>query len=66
MDGTVWWIEVISYGLIAVLGARLLWVKGRALIAAWQTYRAEPSAVQVMRMSMPHAHAHVHHDHHAS
>ena len=32
MDGTIWWIEVFSYGLIAALGARLLWVKGRAFI----------------------------------
>lgn len=53
MDGTVWWIEVISYSLIALLGARLLWVKGRALIGAWHKYRAGPEA----------AHSHEHHDH---
>lgn len=57
MDGTVWWIEVISYGLIALLGARLLWVKGRALIAAWHKYRAGPGAAH------DHAHGHAHHDH---
>jgi nickel/cobalt exporter len=55
MDGTVWWIEVVSYGLIALLGARLLWVKGRALIAAWQKYRAGPE--------LAHGHAHARHDH---
>jgi len=53
MDGTVWWIEVISYSLIALLGARLLWVKGGALIGAWHKYRAGPEA----------AHSHDHHDH---
>jgi nickel/cobalt exporter len=53
MDGTVWWIEVISYGLIVILGARLMWVKGRALIAAWQKYRAVPER----------AHDHAHHEH---
>ncbi len=71
MDGTVWWIEVISYGLIALLGARLLWVKGRALFAAWSKYRAGPD----VEHGHAHAHGHVHdhghshhhhaHDHHA-
>jgi nickel/cobalt exporter len=58
MDGTVWWIEVFSYGLIAFLGARLLWVKGRSFLSAIAKYRAtraEP-AVAV-------AHDHAHHDH---
>lgn len=55
MDGTVWWIEVVSYGLIALVGARLLWVKGLALIKAWQKYRAPVAA--------PHHH-HDHHHHH--
>jgi nickel/cobalt exporter len=55
MDGTVWWIEVISYSLIAVLGARLLWVKGRALLNAWTKYQTGPDAVQ--------GHGHAHHDH---
>jgi nickel/cobalt exporter len=58
MDGAVWWIEVISYSLIALLGARLLWVKGRALISAWNEYRAGPEAAH------DHAHhEHAHHDH---
>ena len=62
MDGTIWWIEVVSYGLIAVLGARLLWVKGRALIAAWSKYRAdkEPAHADAHH---GHAHAHAHSDH---
>jgi nickel/cobalt exporter len=58
MDGTIWWIEVVSYSLIAVLGARLLWVKGGALISAWNKYRAGPDAGD------GHAHHdHAHHDH---
>jgi nickel/cobalt exporter len=62
MDGTIWWIEVISYGLIAVLGARLLWVKGRALIAAWRKYRANEESAHTPAQ-LDHAHAHVHGDH---
>jgi nickel/cobalt exporter len=67
MDGTVWWIEVISYGLIALLGARLLWVKGRALVNAWQKYRAGPEpAYSHAQHAHAHAHAHTHaHDHQA-
>jgi nickel/cobalt exporter len=58
MDGTIWWIEVISYGLIAALGARLLWVKGRALISAWQKYRAEQEPVHSHALAHAHAHSH--------
>jgi nickel/cobalt exporter len=60
MDGAVWWIEVISYSLIALLGARLLWVKGRALISAWKKYRAGPEAAHD---HAHHGHAHAHHSH---
>jgi nickel/cobalt transporter (NicO) family protein len=68
MDGAVWWIEVISYSLIAVLGARLLWVKGRALINAWHRYRAGSEAAHT-HLHHDHAHGHAHghghqHDHH--
>jgi nickel/cobalt exporter len=51
MNEAVRYIELASYALIAAIGLRLTWVKGRALIAAW---RAQP----------PPAHAHHHHDHH--
>jgi nickel/cobalt exporter len=37
-------IEVLSYGLIILIGSRLLWVKGRALIAELGT-RHRPAAV---------------------
>ncbi len=61
MDGTIYWIEVFSYGLIALLGARLLWVKGRALIKAWHAYReAKPASAA---LAHAHAHSHAHHDH---
>jgi nickel/cobalt exporter len=64
MDGTIFWIEVVSYGLIAVLGARLLFVKGRALISAWKRYRDAPA---VHSPHAGHEHGHQHdHAHHAA
>jgi nickel/cobalt exporter len=39
---TVRIIEIVSYGLIMLLGARLLWVKGRSFIAALHALKAEP------------------------
>jgi nickel/cobalt exporter len=70
MNKAVQWIEVVSYGLIAVLGARLLWVKGRALIAAWRKYRAGPEAAAHSHAHAEahghgHGHAHAHADAHA-
>jgi nickel/cobalt exporter len=56
MSDVVRYIEIISYSLIALLGARLLWVKGRAAIAAFYGLQAEHEQFQ-------HAHAHAHHDH---
>jgi nickel/cobalt exporter len=35
-------IEIVSYGLIVLLGARLLWVKGRGFLAALRALKAEP------------------------
>jgi nickel/cobalt exporter len=60
MDGTVWWIEVVSYGLIALLGARLLWVKGRAFVKAWRRYRGQEEA----HGHACHGHEHHGHEHH--
>lgn len=54
MNEAVRVIEIVSYGLIAAVGARLTWVKGRALLAAW---RDRNDAHE------PHPHAHAHHDH---
>ncbi|ARP99887.1 nickel/cobalt transporter [Pseudorhodoplanes sinuspersici] len=69
MDGTVWWIEVVSYGLIAVLGVRLLWVKGRSFLNAIGKYRAaEAKPLTVAHHDEAnhlhsHAHDHAHDDH---
>jgi ABC-type nickel/cobalt efflux system permease component RcnA len=52
MGNTVRVIEIASYLLIAAIGARLLWVKGRAL---WQLLRPPKQA---------HAHQHDHHHDH--
>ncbi len=54
MGNTVRVIEVVSYGLIVLIGLRLLWVKGRAFL---RLLRGEAHA--------SHAHNHGrHHDHH--
>jgi nickel/cobalt exporter len=50
MGNTVRMIEVVSYALIVAIGLRLLWVKGRALIA-------------LLRGTPAHEHHH-HHPHH--
>ncbi len=63
MGDTVRYIEIASYGLIALLGARLLWVKGRGFIAAWRVVHAQPVAIGAMAAA---GHQHHHHgdDHH--
>jgi len=50
-------IEVVSYSLIVLVGARLLWVKGRAFLAALRSRDAGAPAHD-------HHHGHDHHDHH--
>jgi len=59
-------IEIASYGLIALVGARLLWVKGRGFLntlhAREQPLRAVGAAVTPRRHDGHHAHAR--HDHH--
>ena len=42
MGDTVRVIEIISYSLIVLLGARLLWVKGRSFVSALRTVEAAP------------------------
>jgi nickel/cobalt transporter (NicO) family protein len=39
MNNAVWWIEVVSYGLIALMGARLSWVKVGAFVQALRQSR---------------------------
>ncbi|MEI7806120.1 MAG: nickel/cobalt transporter [Hyphomicrobiales bacterium] len=54
-------IEIVSYSLIALVGARLLWVKGRAFVSAW---RGKPAAQQHDHHDHGHHHGHDHHGHH--
>ncbi|RAI31744.1 nickel/cobalt transporter [Rhodoplanes serenus] len=62
MNTAVRWIEIVSYALIALVGARLVWLKGRGFWRAlrdWQTSRrpaaAAPAAVPTLA---PAAHPH--------
>ncbi|MBR0818748.1 nickel/cobalt transporter [Bradyrhizobium liaoningense] len=52
-------IEIASYGLIALFGLRLVWVKGRIFIRALQAAQPVPAIAGV-----PHDHNHGHHHHH--
>ncbi len=61
MNRAVWWIEIVSYALIAAMGARLLWVKGRAFLREWAAMRAPKS---VGAAATAHGHHHHGHDHH--
>jgi len=59
-------IEIASYALIAVFGARLVWTKGGGFIRALQAPR--PAAVRATaahRHDHDHGHGHDHHDHHS-
>ncbi|HWP26779.1 MAG TPA: DUF1007 family protein [Xanthobacteraceae bacterium] len=61
-------IEIASYALIALLGARLVWVKGRgfarALFALERPLRAVGAAVTPHHDHRHHDHHHHHHHHH--
>jgi nickel/cobalt exporter len=61
MNSAVNVIETASYGLIILIGVRLLWVKGRGFLAAFQTLH-RPSAVGAA--VTPADHDHCGHDHH--
>ena len=56
------WIEIVSYGLIALIGLRLVWVKGRAFL---NTARNMSRPLQPVGAAVtPHDHKHDHkHDH---
>lgn len=60
MGNTVRVVEMVGYALIVLIGLRLLWVKGRALL---RLLRPQPAHTH----SHAHAHhdGHHHHDHHA-
>jgi ABC-type nickel/cobalt efflux system permease component RcnA len=55
-------IEIASYGLIALVGARLVWVKGRAFVHATRTINRPLHAVGAA--VTPHGHDHHHHHDH--
>ncbi len=74
MSDTVKFIEIGSYALIVLLGARLTWVKGRGFIRAWRAAESKddeepapaPAAACDHHDHHGDAHAHDHdHDHHA-
>ena len=63
MGDTVRVIEIVSYGLIVLIGLRLVWVKGRAFLRA-----LVPQQETKLAHAHAHGHAHVHskacaHDH---
>jgi nickel/cobalt exporter len=63
MKSAVDWIEMVSYALIILIGARLLWVKGRAFIAeARRLY--SPKTVGAAATPAHQRHDHHHHDEH--
>jgi nickel/cobalt exporter len=58
-------IEIVSYGLIVLIGLRLLWVKGRAFITTARTLH-KPAAVGAAVTPADHghhSHDHAHHGH---
>lgn len=59
-------IEIASYGLIALFGLRLIWVKGRTFIGALQAAQPVPAIAGVPHDHHNHGHHHHHdaHDHH--
>jgi nickel/cobalt exporter len=68
MSDTVRWIEIVSYALIAAMGARLLWVKGGGFVREYRAMRA-PKSVGAAATAHHHGHGHAHdhghrdHDH---
>lgn len=59
MGDTVRAIEIVSYALIVLLGARLLWVKGGGFLRALHAVRSGPDAAAAAAAS----HRDAHHDH---
>ena len=57
-------IEIASYGLIALFGLRLVWIKGRTFIRALQATQPVPAIAGVPHDLHDHSHHHDAHDHH--
>jgi len=64
MGDTVRVIEVVSYTLIVLLGARLIWVKGRGFLHALRTVRSGPEPAAAEPADAHHVHAADAHCHH--
>lgn len=56
-------IEIASYGLIALFGLRLVWVKGGTFIRAFQAAQPVPAIAGLPHDHHDHGHHHHHHDH---
>lgn len=56
-------IEIASYGLIALFGLRLVWVKGRTFIRAFQAAQPVPAIAGLPHDHHDHGHRHHHHSH---
>lgn len=68
MRTTVYWIEVVSYSLIIAIGLRLVWAKGRAMLATLRDMRRPKTvgaAATPAHLHDQHDHAHHDHAHHA-
>jgi len=64
MNSAVNWIETLSYSLIILIGARLLWVKGRAFVVAFRALGRPTGEVGAAVTAEPAAHAKLSHDDH--
>ena len=64
MGNTVRVIEIVSYGMIIVIGLRLLWVKGRAFLKLLRAGAHEHHAHDHAHHAHDHAHGHDHHHDH--
>jgi nickel/cobalt exporter len=56
-------IEIVSYGLIAAFGARLVWTKGGGFMRALQVKPQPAMAAAHQHHDHDHDHGHHHHDH---
>jgi ABC-type nickel/cobalt efflux system permease component RcnA len=64
MAQAVRYIEIVSYGLIVLLGLRLIWTNGRAFLAAWRGQEDAHGHHHDHAHDHHHAHAHGHGHHH--
>jgi nickel/cobalt exporter len=58
-------IEIVSYALIVLLGARLLWVKGRGFLRTWRAIGTMPQTRAAGGHGRERDHAHQHCSNHA-